>query len=226
MPSWMILTAMTEKTRVYIVDDHPVFRRGLRQVIESDLQFELVGEAGDDATALAEIKQTKPTVVIMDVRFPKRGGLELIRELRGSQPLPAFIMLTMNGEEATFNAAMDAGARGYMLKEDALDLVVLGIKAVAAGSFFLSPSISGWLTRRQDRVSVLKQEKVGLATLTPTERRILQLVAENKTNKEIAGELFISPRTVETHRSNLCQKLELQGVHKLLQFAIEHRSEI
>src|SRR5947208_14436695 len=101
---------MTPKTRVYIVDDHPVFRHGLKQVIESDLQFELVGEAGDDATALVEIKQTKPTVVIMDVRFPKRGGLELIKELRGVQPFPAFIMLTMNGEEATFNAAMDAGA--------------------------------------------------------------------------------------------------------------------
>jgi DNA-binding NarL/FixJ family response regulator len=132
----------------------------------------------------------------------------------------------MHGEEATFNAAMDAGARGYLLKEDALELVLLGIKAVASGSFYLSPSISGWLMKRQQRVSALKLQKTGLASLTPTERRVLQLVAENKTNKEIAGELFISPRTVETHRSNLCQKLELQGVHKLLQFAIEHRSEL
>jgi DNA-binding NarL/FixJ family response regulator len=135
-------------------------------------------------------------------------------------------MLTMHGEESTFNAAMDVGARGYVLKEDALELVLLGLKAVAAGSIYLSPAISGWLVRRQQRTSALKEEKTGFTSLTATERRILQLVGENKTNKEIAGELFISPRTVETHRSNICQKLELQGVHKLLHFAIEHRSEL
>lgn len=214
------------KTKVYLVDDHPVFRHGLRQIIQTDPLLEVVGEAGDDSTALAGIAAAKPAVAIVDVRLPKQGGLELVKLLQGLQPGPACLMLTMHGEEATFNAAMDAGACGYMLKEDALELVLLGLKAVAAGSFFLSPSISGWMVRRQQRVSALKQEKTGMAALTPTERRILQFVAENKTNKEIAGELFISYRTVETHRSNICQKLELQGVHKLLQFAIEHRSEI
>ena len=217
---------MGAKTKVYLVDDHPVFRHGLRQVIQTDSLFEVVGEAGDDSTALAEIRAAKPAVAIVDVRLPQRGGLELVKVLQGLQSGPACLMLTMHGEESTFNAAMDAGARGYMLKEDALELVLLGLKSVAAGSFFLSPSISGWMVRRQQRVSALKQEKTGLAALTATERRILQFVAENKTNKEIAGELFISYRTVETHRSNICQKLELQGVHKLLQFAIEHRSEL
>jgi DNA-binding NarL/FixJ family response regulator len=217
---------MGVKTRVYIVDDHPVFRHGLRQVIHADPSFEVVGEAGDDATALAEIAKAKPAVVIVDVRLPQRGGLELVKALRALRPGPACLMLTMHGEEAMFNAAMDAGARGYLLKEDALELVLLGLKAVSAGSFYLSPAISGWLLRRQQRVAALKEQKMGLTALTPTERRVLQFVAENKTNKEIAGELFISHRTVETHRSNICQKLELQGVHKLLQFAIEHRSEL
>jgi DNA-binding NarL/FixJ family response regulator len=216
----------TAKTRVYVVDDHPVFRHGLKQMIEADLSFEVAGEAGDDATASQEIRKLKPAVVIVDVRLPQRGGLELVRTLRDVNPCPACIMLTMHAEESTFNAAMDAGARGYILKEDALELVLLGIKAVAAGSFYLSPAISGWLSRRQERVSALKQAKTGFASLTPTERRILRLVAENKTNKEIASDLFISHRTVETHRANICQKLELQGVHKLLQFAIEHRSEL
>ena len=217
---------MDRQTRVYIVDDHPVFRHGLRQIIQADSSFEVVGEAGDDAKALSEISKIKPALAIVDVHLPQRGGLELVKALQGLRPVPACLMLTMHGEESTFNAAMDAGAHGYMLKDDALELVLLGLKAVAAGSFFLSPSISGWLIRRQQRASALKQEKTGLAALTPTERRILQFVAENKTNKEIAGELFISHRTVETHRSNICQKLELQGVHKLLQFAIEHRSEL
>ncbi len=217
---------MASKTQVYVVDDHPVFRHGLKQVIQGDPLFEVVGEAGDDATAVAEISKVRPAVVIVDVRLPQHGGLELVKVLRRLRPCPACLMLTMHGEEATFNAAMDAGASGYLLKEDALELVLLGVKAVAAGSLYLSPSISGWLLRRQQRVSVLKQEKTGLANLTATERRILQLVSENRTNKEIASELFISHRTVETHRSNICQKLELQGAHRLLQFAIEHRSEL
>jgi DNA-binding NarL/FixJ family response regulator len=213
-------------TKVYIVDDHPVFRHGLKQIIQSDPAFEVVGEAGDDASALADLQKLRPALVIVDVRLPQRGGLELLRALRDARPSPACIMLTMHGEESTFNAAMDAGARGYILKDDALELVLLGLRAVAAGSIYLSPEISGWLQRRQQRVSALKQKKTGLLALTATERRILQLVGENKTNKEIAHELFISHGTVETHRSNLCQKLELKGAHKLLQFAIEHRSEL
>ncbi len=217
---------MGNKTKVYIVDDHPVFRHGLKQIIDSDGAFEVAGEAGDDATALADIQNLKPALVVVDVRLPKRGGLELVKAMRTLRPSPACIMLTMHGEESTFNAAMDAGARGYILKDDALEMVLLGLKAVAAGSLYLSPAISAWLWRRQQRASALKREKTGLASLTATERQVLSLVAENKTNKEIAGELFISYRTVETHRANICQKLELQGAHKLLQFAIEHRSEL
>lgn len=217
---------MSARTTVFIVDDHPVFRHGLKQIIENDPSFEVVGEAGDDTAALAAIRKARPAVVVIDVRLPQRGGLELLKSLHGLRPSPACLMLTMHAEESTFNAAMDAGARGYMLKEDALELVLLGIKAVAAESIYLSPVISSWLLRRQQRASALKEQKVGLASLTATERRILQLVAENKTNKEIAAELFLSHRTVETHRSNICRKLELQGAHKLLQFAIEHRSQL
>jgi DNA-binding NarL/FixJ family response regulator len=135
-------------------------------------------------------------------------------------------MLTMHAEESTFNAAMDAGAQGYLLKDDAMEMVLAALKAVASGGVYLSPAISTWLLRRQRRASALKEEKTGLAALTATERRVLLLVAENKTNKEIGEELFISHRTVETHRSNICRKLDLQGAHKLLQFAIEHRSDI
>jgi DNA-binding NarL/FixJ family response regulator len=220
------MTALGAKIKVYVVDDHPVFRHGLKQIIQSDPSFTVVGDAGDDATALAEILRIAPEIVVVDVRLPQKGGLELIRTLRAAQSPAGCIMLTASAEESTFNAAMDAGALGYILKEDALELVLLGLKAVAAGTIYLSPKISSWLLRRQHRVSALKDAKTGLANLTPTERRVLQLVGENKTNKEIARQLFISHRTVETHRSKICEKLELQGAHKLLQFAIEHRSEL
>ena len=155
-----------------------------------------------------------------------RSGLEVVRALRAAKPPVACLMLTMHAEESTFNAAMDAGAQGYLLKDDAMEVVLLGLKAVASGGIFLSPAISGWLGRRHQRASALKEEKTGLKALTATERRVLLLVAENKTNKEIGAELFISARTVETHRANICQKLQFQGAHKMLQFAIEHRSEI
>jgi DNA-binding NarL/FixJ family response regulator len=217
---------MASKVKVYVVDDHPVFRHGLKQIINADPAFEVVGECGDDATALLEIPRLKPDIVIVDIRLPQRGGLDLVRALRNSQPRSSCLMLTMSGEESTFNAALDAGALGYILKEDALELVLLGLKAVAAGTIYLSPKIAHWLLRRLQRSAALKVLKVGLGALTATERRVLLLVAENKTNREIAGQLFISHRTVETHRSKICEKLDLQGAHKLLQFAIEHRSEL
>src|SRR3974390_154726 len=147
---------MTPKTKVYIVDDHPVFRQGFRQIIQADPGFEVVGEAGNDETALREIPKAKPAVVVVDVGLPQRGGLELVKALRGLHPGPACLMLTMHGEESTFNASMDAGARGYLLKEDALELVLLGLKAVASGSVYLSPSLSGWLVRRPPSASALK----------------------------------------------------------------------
>jgi DNA-binding NarL/FixJ family response regulator len=217
---------MSTKIKVFLVDDHPVFRHGLKEIVDADPRFAVVGECGDGAAALAEIFRLKPQVVILDVSLPGRSGLEVVRALRAVRPHVACLMLTMHAEETTFNAALDAGAQGYLLKDDAMELVLLGLQAVANGGVYLSPAISAWLFRRQQRSSALKVEKTGLATLTATERRVLLLVAENRTNREIASELFISHRTVEKHRSNICRKLELEGSHKLLQFAIQHRSEI
>lgn len=213
-------------TTVYVVDDHPVFRHGLKQIIAADPAFKIVGEAGDGATALRQMQQLLPAVAIIDINLPELSGVALLRSLRMLDAPPACLMLTLDSEESTFNAALDAGASGYVLKEDALDLVLLGLRTVAAGTVFLSPRISGWLMRRRERISAIKQRAGGLTSLTVTERRVLQLVAENRTNKDIGHELSISHRTVERHRSNICRKLDLQGPHKLLRFAIEHRSAL
>jgi DNA-binding NarL/FixJ family response regulator len=217
---------MAAKIKVLIVDDHPVFRHGLREIVHADPRFEVVGDCSNGDTALASIPLTKPQVAILDINLPKRSGLVVARALGATKPRVACLMLTMNAEESMFNAAMDAGAQGYLLKEDAMDQVLMGLSTVAAGGVYLSPAISAWFVRRQRRASAFKEEKTGLTMLTPTERHVLLLVAENKTNRDIASELFISHRTVETHRSSICQKLELSGAHKLLQFAIEHRSEL
>jgi DNA-binding NarL/FixJ family response regulator len=217
---------MKNKIRVFVVDDHPIFRTGLKDVIESDPQFCVVGEAADGALALQQIKSSRPDVAVVDIHLPGMNGLDLVRSLRSLAHAPAVIVLTMHNEESAFNAAMDAGAHGFILKENAISDVVLGLKTIAGGGVFISPSVAGYLVRRHHRASDLKEEKKGLAALTPTERRVLRLVAENKTNKEIGSELFISHRTVETHRTHICEKLELSGNRGLLKFAFEHKSEI
>lgn len=217
---------MKPRHTVIIVDDHPIFRRGLKEIIEGDAQFTVTGEAGDGETALQQITALKPDLVVLDLHLPKIGGLELVRTIRARARPPAVIVLTMHVEESMFNAAMDGGAQGYILKENAISDALVGLKAVASGGVFISPSVAGYLVRRHQRAAALKEEKKGLATLTPTERRVLWLVAENKTNKEIGRELFISHRTVETHRSHICEKLDLSGNRALLKFAFDHKSEI
>lgn len=212
--------------KVFIVDDHPIFRHGLQQVITRDPGFTVVGEAGDGTAALAEIKRLKPEIAILDVRLPGLGGLELARALRALNPPVAIVFLTMTDDEGTFNAAVDLGAQGFIVKENAIQDVMVGLNAVVRGGMYFSPSISAHLLRRNHRASALREKKTGFRSLSQTERCVLRLVAENKTNREIARELFVSPRTVEVHRARICEKLELQGNRALLLFAVEHKSEL
>ncbi len=194
---------MTGRTKVLIVDDHPVFRHGLKEIIDADQRFEVVAECSDGAAALAIIPKVRPQVAILDINLPKANGLLVARALRAVKPPVACLMLTMNAEESTFNAAMDAGAQGYLLKEDAMDLVLLGLKTVAAGGVYLSPSISSWFVRRQHRASAFKAEKKGLLALTATERHVLSLVAENKTRKSLRRCLSAIERSRPTVRASV-----------------------
>jgi DNA-binding NarL/FixJ family response regulator len=217
---------MLAKVKVLIVDDHPLFRSGLRQVVETDLSLQLVGEAGDGESALQMIQKLKPDVAVLDVNLPGLNGLEIARKLQDKRLLTHIIILTMHKDEETCNRALDIGAKGYVLKENAVGEILKAIAAVAAGSHYLSSSISGYLVRRRSRAETLASQKPGLDDLTKAERRILKLIAGKKTSREIAVELFISPRTVEAHRANICAKLALSGSHSLLQFALENRSAI
>jgi DNA-binding NarL/FixJ family response regulator len=213
-------------TRVYVVEDHPLFRQALRQTVESQPAFTVVGEAADGVSAFREICALHPEIVIVDIELPQLDGLGLARKLRSLEPPVQVLVLTMHKGEAMVNAALDAGAIGYVLKENAVAEVLNALKTIAAGQVYLCPAVSGFVLRRRERGDVLREQKPGLTQLTPMERRVLKMVAENHTSREIATQLFISTRTVETHRANICSKLALRGKHPLLQFALEHRSEL
>jgi len=209
--------------RVAIVEDHPVFRQGLRQVIEAQADFELAGEAADGEAALALMATIAVDVAVVDVNLPRLDGLELTRKLQELRRPTRVIILTMYDDEAMFNKAMNLEIQGYLLKDSAITDIVSCIRRVAQGGCYLSPAMSGYLMRRQRQGRRLAAARSGFASLTTAERRILRLVAMNRTSKEIARELFISHRTVEAHRTNICAKLELRGSHRLLQFAIENQ---
>jgi len=211
---------------VIIADDHPVFRQGLRQVIETDRQLQIAGEAADGQEAIAEILATKADVAVLDVDMPNGDGFEVVRAVRQKQSPVRIIFLTMHKDERFLNAALDVGVKGYLLKDSAVTEIIASIKAAAAGQDYVSPALSSFLVNRSRRAAQLAEEKPAVGKLTPTERRILGLLGEYKTSKEIAGELFISVRTVERHRANICEKLDLHGSHALIRFAAEHHSEL
>jgi DNA-binding NarL/FixJ family response regulator len=217
---------MSGLIKVLIVDDHQLFRQGLRQLVESDPRFELAGESGDGPTALALIIQAKPDIAVLDINLPGLSGLEIARQLQAKRLPTRIVFLTMHNDKETFNRAMDLGVRGFVLKDNAPQDIISCLATVARGAHYLSPSISNHLLHRRNRAEALAAHKPGLEDLTKAEQRVLKLIAEKKTSREIAAELFVSPRTIEAHRANISSKLDLRGSHSLLQFALENRSAL
>jgi len=203
-----------------------MFRGGLRQIITVQSDLRLVHEAGDGEEALRVARQLKPAVAILDLDMPKLSGLEVAAAMQRERLPVRIIVLTMHREEDLFNEALDLGILGYVLKDSAASDILQGIRAVAAGQHYLTPSISGFLVSRSARAESLRRAKPGLANLTPAELRVLRLIAQSKTSKEIADELNLSTRTVENHRFNISTKLDLHGVHSLVKFAFDHKSEL
>jgi DNA-binding NarL/FixJ family response regulator len=212
---------MKREVKVLIVDDHPVFRCGLRQVIEENPRFRVVGEAPDGEAALRMVADLKPDIAVVDFDMPRVNGLELVRALQKMNSPVTALFLTMYDEEDMFNAAMDLGVKGYVVKESAVDDILTALEIVAQGDTFTSPSISDLGKRRSERVQELLLSKPQIEDLTTAERRILKFIAEDHTSKEIADRLKISVKTVENHRLNICHKLNLHGSHSLLKFAFD-----
>ena len=217
---------MGREISIVIADDHPIFRQGLKQIIERDPAFRIVAEASDGDAALIAIEDTRAALAILDVNMPKKNGFEVMRSISERRLPTTAIVLTMHEDEKYFNSALDAGARGYVLKDSAVVEIVDCIRTVAGGQNYISPRLSTYLISRSRRVGALAAQNPVIQTLTATERRVLKLIGEYKTSREIADELCISVRTVHHHRANIAEKLGLRGSHALMKFAAEHLSEI
>lgn len=209
---------------VLIADDHLIFRQGLVNLLANEKCIEIIGESGDGSEAFQMIKELKPDVAILDISMPGMDGLEIVNCARAEKLPVKFIILTMYKEKKYFNKAMDANVLGYLLKDNAILDLINCIKSVSDGKYYVSSLISEYMIHRKDRLKSVQYEHPSLEDLTLTERKILKLIADNKTSKEIADQLFLSIRTVQNHRAHICDKLGLKGYHKLLQFALENKS--
>lgn len=213
---------MKREIKVFIADDHPVFLKGLRMIIESESNLQIIGEASNGALALTMIQELEPDVAVLDLNMPHKNGFEIVRELHEKKVEMKVIFLTMHDEEATFSSALDLGVKGFILKDSAVAEIVDAIKAVASGNNFITPKFSTYLVNRGQETKTFGPK---IEVLTATELKILRLIAEHKTTREIAVELFVSPRTIDRHRYNIGNKLGVRGVNSLLKFAIENKSK-
>lgn len=207
-------------TRILIADDHPFMRTGLRRVLEEHAEFRVVAEAADGREAVYLASQQRPEVVILDIGMPNLNGIEATRQICETVPGTAVIVLSMHSDEAYVLRALKAGARAYLLKQSAEADLIAAVKSVSQGKSFFSPAIGQMLL--ENYMSQIRDRDLedSYDLLTPREREILQLIAEGKSNKEMAASLEISLYTVETHRGNLMEKLNLHSVPELILYAV------
>ena len=208
------------KTRVLLADDHQLMRSGIRLMLEREPDLSVVGEAGDGREAVALAKSLKPDVVVMDIGMSNLNGIEAAQQMTGDRPEIAVVMLSMHSDESYVLRALKAGARGYLLKDSAEADLIKAVHAVADGKSFFSPAVSKVLL--DDYVRKLRRSGTEDAydLLTAREREVLQLIAEGKSNKDIANLLNLSVYTVESHRSNLMEKLNVRGLPELILYAV------
>jgi two-component system, NarL family, response regulator NreC len=214
------MTAGGKRVRILLADDHTVVRKGLRLLLESVAEYQVVAEAasGHEAAALAE--KHRPDVVVMDVAMPVLNGIEAARQIAAKLPGTAIVFLSMHGDESYVLRGLKAGARAYLLKDSAETDLLQAVKAVSEGKAFFSPAISKLLVEDYMRQMRDRGVEDSFELLTAREREVLQLLAEGKSNKEAAAVLNLSLHTVETHRANILQKLNLHGQAELILYAV------
>ncbi len=213
-----------KKYSVIIADDHPIFRNGVKEILQEIKNLELLGEAKDGVEAYGLIIAHRPEIAILDLEMPLLSGLDVCNKVLSEKNQTRFIMLTMHKEKHFFRSAMDAGVSGYLLKDNAIQDLIQCIEAVCAGKIYVSPEIEHFLTEHsiQHENPAVQQANT---LLSPTEKIIMKLVSEGKSSADIAALLFISVNTVDNHRANIARKLNLEGKNSLMKFAMQHKGQ-
>lgn len=208
---------------ILVADDHPLIRRGARQLLETEPGWKVVGEAANGREAVEKAKSLKPDVAIIDLAMPDLNGIEATRQILKSAPQTEILVLTLDGSERMIRQALDAGARGYLLKSDAEASLIEAVNAVRQGKGFFGGDAGAFLLDIYRRAGGKeKWQDETRKEITAREREILQLVAEGKSNKEVASRLNLSLHTVVTHRSNVMRKLGVHSVTELVRYAIRN----
>ena len=213
---------MALKKTILIVDDHPLVREGLKSILKPATEYEVVGQAGNARDAIQMVKRLKPDLVLLDLGLPDKSGLELSREIRSISPPTRILIVSMHSKVDYIVKAFQAGATGYMTKESATERLLQGIAQVLNGEYFMDSSVSHSVVKKlmQTPEKEMKITDVGYETLTSREQEIMVLLAEGYSAKEAAAKLFISPKTVENHRTNIMNKLGLHSTLELVRYAV------
>jgi len=210
-----------DRQTVVIVDDHPLFRLGLRSILSRDSRYEVIGEAGSAAEALKLVSKLTPDFMIVDISLPDRNGIELTREALKVHPECRILIVSMHTKFYYVTEAMRNGASGYLVKESTSDILLEGLDAISRGRYFLDPSLSREITENLmgTILGAPKMIDVAYKRLTKREQEIMRLVAEGLTTKEISEKLFISKKTVDNHRANIMNKLGIHRTVELIRYA-------
>jgi DNA-binding NarL/FixJ family response regulator len=213
---------VANEIQILLADDYPVVRKGLKASIEEEPSLKVVAEASDGEEALALIKKLRPQLAILDIDMPKLDGLGVAKEMSRLKLETKVIFLSFHKDEDVFRAALAAGGRGYLLKDSAMQEIVVAVQTVVAGNVYMSSAITLQLLHGDDSTAAAAEDPL-IRDLTVSERRIVKLIAEGLSSKEIGNELSIHYRTVENHRTNICRKLNIEGANALLRFAVQHK---
>ena len=212
---------MVKKIKVLIVDDHPLFREGIKAIIKRSPEFEVVGEAGDARTGLQRASECRPDIAMVDISLPDQSGIDLARTLKSVLPGMHILVVSMHSKIGYIIEAFQAGAIGYLVKESAGDGLLKALGCIAKGEFFIDNMISGAVVSKilEDASKGVHVADPGYSNLTTREQEILRLLAEGLSTKEVGSRLFISPKTVENHRTNIMQKLKVKHPLDLVRYA-------
>ena len=217
------VTSEPEPIRVLVVDDQELFRRGITMLLTAEPGIEVVGEAGDGLEGAALAESTAPDVVLLDVRMPRRSGIEACVDIKQAVPSAKILMLTVSDEEADLYEAVKSGASGYLLKDSSIDEVAQAVRVVADGQSLISPSMAVKLIDEFKQLARPEREQVPGLRLTDRELQVLKLVAKGMNNREISKQLYISENTVKNHVRNILEKLQLHSRMEAVMYAVREK---